>query len=289
MKYFLDTEFLEGKQTKSFMGVKYGETAPTIDLISIGIVDSLGREYYAVSNEFNLKEAWNRFDINERSKTKNYWIRENVLLPIYNELLKKERYASQNFPGVVKPFSYKSLKTLIDWNGKSNKKIAEEIFDFVNPDLGFPCESYNNSSFRDKDSVMSKHFDKHNVTDIGGNFVSQPEFYGYYCDFDWVVFCWLFGKMINLPSGFPMYCIDLKQVLDKKVDQKDWYYGRDIWSNTRQEGDMELQKGDYPASFKDKLKKMKSHDEYPKQKNEHNALADAWWNYELYNFLNNVK
>jgi len=42
-----------------------------------------------------------------------------------------------------------------------------------------------------------------------------PEFWGYYCDYDWVVFCWLFGSMIDLPKGWPMYCRDLKQSLDE--------------------------------------------------------------------------
>ena len=57
MKYFIDTEFLEGTQKKWF-----GETKPTIDLISIGIVGEDGREYYAISKDFNIKEAWNRYD-----------------------------------------------------------------------------------------------------------------------------------------------------------------------------------------------------------------------------------
>ena len=43
-----------------------------------------------------------------------------------------------------------------------------------------------------------------------------PEFYGYYADYDWVVFCWLFGSMIDLPKGFPMYCKDIKQMIDDK-------------------------------------------------------------------------
>ena len=57
MNYFLDTEFLEGTQ-KTF----FGKTKPTIDLISIGIVCENGNTYYAISNEFNLKDAWNRYD-----------------------------------------------------------------------------------------------------------------------------------------------------------------------------------------------------------------------------------
>lgn len=42
----------------------------------------------------------------------------------------------------------------------------------------------------------------------------KPEFWGYYADYDWVVFCWLFGAMVDLPDGFPMYCRDLKQWAD---------------------------------------------------------------------------
>lgn len=39
----------------------------------------------------------------------------------------------------------------------------------------------------------------------------RPEIWGYYCDYDWVVFCQLFGKMIDLPIGFCQYCLDVKQ------------------------------------------------------------------------------
>jgi hypothetical protein len=39
-----------------------------------------------------------------------------------------------------------------------------------------------------------------------------PEFWGYYADYDWVAFCQLFGRMIDLPRGFPKFCMDLKQV-----------------------------------------------------------------------------
>ena len=42
-----------------------------------------------------------------------------------------------------------------------------------------------------------------------------PEFWGYYCSYDWVVFCWLFGAMINLPENWTMYCKDLKQLADE--------------------------------------------------------------------------
>lgn len=41
-----------------------------------------------------------------------------------------------------------------------------------------------------------------------------PIFVGYYCDYDWVALCQLYGRMIDLPADFPMYCRDLRQWLD---------------------------------------------------------------------------
>jgi hypothetical protein len=40
---------------------------------------------------------------------------------------------------------------------------------------------------------------------------SPPEFWGYFCDYDWVVLCGLYGRMVDLPPEFPMSCMDLKQ------------------------------------------------------------------------------
>lgn len=40
---------------------------------------------------------------------------------------------------------------------------------------------------------------------------NKPEFWGYFADYDWVVLCRLFGRMIDLPKGWPMYCLDIKQ------------------------------------------------------------------------------
>lgn len=45
---------------------------------------------------------------------------------------------------------------------------------------------------------------------------SNPEFWAYYADYDWVALCQLFGRMIDLPKHFPMYCRDLKQLADSK-------------------------------------------------------------------------
>lgn len=44
----------------------------------------------------------------------------------------------------------------------------------------------------------------------------SPEFWGYYSDYDWVVFCQMFGDMGALPNGWPYYCRDLRQSLDER-------------------------------------------------------------------------
>ena len=38
-----------------------------------------------------------------------------------------------------------------------------------------------------------------------------PKFWGYYCSYDFVLLCQLYGTMMNLPNGWPKFCLDLKQ------------------------------------------------------------------------------
>jgi hypothetical protein len=262
MKYFLDTEFIEGTQKKWF-----GETKPTIDLISIGIVCEDGREYYAISKDFNIKEAWNRYDWKRKKVNdgiagayKVYWIRENILKPIWVEKC-KEGFSFKNSTmtpyGIKTLFTYKNFKKLINKYGKTNKQIAEEIKDFV----------YKSSECSNNIKLWGKQI--------------QPEFYGYYCDYDWVVFCWLFGKMIDLP----MYCIDLKQTLDSIANKMNAN-----WFEVEQENIYGINnyKKIIEPTFEDKLKLIKQFNKYPTQTNEHNALSDAHFNYELYKFLNTL-
>jgi len=40
----------------------------------------------------------------------------------------------------------------------------------------------------------------------------KPEIWAYYADYDWIALCQLFGRMIDLPDGWPMFCRDLKQL-----------------------------------------------------------------------------
>ena len=40
----------------------------------------------------------------------------------------------------------------------------------------------------------------------------KPEIWAYYADYDWVALCQLYGTMMDLPKGWPMYCRDVKQL-----------------------------------------------------------------------------
>lgn len=70
--------------------------------------------------------------------------------------------------------------------------------------------------------------------------------------------------MIDLPKGFPMYCRDLKQIFDSKISP--------------------IEIG--AIGYKGAVERLKKKEGYPIQKDEHNALSDAKWNYELYKWLN---
>lgn len=54
---------------------------------------------------------------------------------------------------------------------------------------------------------------KQKVIDFCGT--NKIQFYGYYSAYDWVIFCQLFGRMIDIPINYSQYCHDLKQDLDR--------------------------------------------------------------------------
>lgn len=74
----------------------------------------------------------------------------------------------------------------------------------------------------------------------------KPEFWADFASYDWVVLCQLFGTMMDLPRGWPMFCNDVEQLRASLGDPK-----------------------------------------LPKQSEsaEHNALADARWTREAWEFL----
>jgi hypothetical protein len=184
MKYFLDTEFHEYKKGVMTGSMDKPEAAlvDTIELISIGIVPEIGQGYYSVCKDFDVEAAWN-----------NEWLRENVLEDIFKELKLKHACltnCSEANTG-YRLFSCANLTGLIGLYGKTKAYIAAEVVEFVGN------RPYNTTT--DEENTFKQ---------------SKVEFYGYYADYDWVILCWCFGRMIDLPEGFPMYCIDLKQMLN---------------------------------------------------------------------------
>lgn len=133
MRYFIDTEFSERGPHQA------------IDLISIGLVAEDGREFYAVSTEFDSSNC-------------SAWVQENVLPHLPHRCFKQE----------------------------SSPRIKQESFLWMT-----------------LDEIKSR------ILEFIGD--TKPEFWGYYADYDWVVFCQTFGTMVDLPKGWPMYCRDLKQ------------------------------------------------------------------------------
>lgn len=77
----------------------------------------------------------------------------------------------------------------------------------------------------------------------------SPEIWAYFADYDWVIFCGVFGRMVDLPKGWPMFCRDLKQLM--------WHLG--------------IKKSDIPATISNE--------------NAHDALDDAIWNLRVYKWI----
>jgi len=153
VRFYFDTEFAEDGRI--------------IDLISIGVVAEDGREFYAISTEFDAERC-------------NPWVQKNVL-PL--------------------------LPPRTDPSWMSREKIRTSLLAFVGTE--------------------------------------KPEWWAYYADYDWVALCQLFGTMMDLPKGWPMYCRDLKQACDEQ-------------GNPRLPEQTDA---------------------------EHNALADARWNVQAHAFL----
>lgn len=134
MNCYLDTEFTEGRQDKKFLGIKYGETKPTIDLISIGIKCDSGRTLYMVSKDFNFDAAW-----------KDEWVRENVLQQIFGELSEKEPWDTNRFR-----FNRRNCKFLVNKYGSTNEEIKESILELIEGDEDVKLYGY----YSDYDHVV---------------------------------------------------------------------------------------------------------------------------------------
>lgn len=241
MNYYLDQEFIEG-----FKKPLFDKRRHFIDLISIGISCEDDREYYAISNEFDPSDA-------------DELVRKNVLSKLVMDYVSNEEIADWDRTKASFLLHYFGINTAVRYVqsqiGKSLEEIAQDIREFVVP--YYKLEPLPNLDTAVKDYLKN----------------NPPKFYGWYADYDWVLFCSLFGRMIDLPKGFPMYCNDLKQTSDEVYEKK---------------------KSEYYADKKAKglvgvfINELKNHPDYPRQTNEHHALSDARWNKALHEFIQKI-
>lgn len=268
-KFFIDTEFLEGTQKRRLFGIPLWDTKPTIDLISIAIVTEKSdygstAKLYLLSKEFNIKEAWYRWQQRTGEGDRNniepreYWLRENVLKLIHDDLSFREDKAITPLP-----FTLNNFKYLVNKYGSTNKDIAKKIIQYMLDVYFWPPDQADGAT-KHWNAPFFKQILKH----------SPMEFIGYYSDYDWVVFCWVFGKMIDLPNGFPYYCTDLKQMFEAAMDETE------LWHKNA---------GHHDITREFLVKSAKMHPMYPRNNNEHNALSDAIWNRDLYKYIKSIK
>jgi hypothetical protein len=134
---------------------------------------------------------------------------------------------------------------------KASDWVKENVLNQL-PELPLPQLYVSETSWKKSPTYKAGWRKKGAIADEVKAFINQPlvikpEFWTYYGAYDHVVLCQLFGTMMDLPAGFPMYTMDLKQ-----------------WC--KQLGDPEL-----PAQGK----------------GEHSAIQDARWNRDVWHFLDN--
>jgi hypothetical protein len=283
MRYFIDTEFIEG-----FHKPLFGKKRHHVELISIGIYAEDNRTYYAISNEFDPNEA-------------NDWVKENVLKPMTLEWARSFSGDQRNIH--LSQVEGKSLEKVVTMMqaalGKTNTVIAMEIEKFVNEGLDAFIDKYTKHDCWNKVYYPKefKYMEDHNTFKPGYYYNSgssnyshnrsliynQPEFYGYFADYDWVVFCSLYGTMMDLPKGFPKYCRDLKQMFDEAVMRQAVKVNAALRTGVNPIPEDKVKTDQ--KQFEEMIDLYKQSADYPKQVNEHNALADAEWNKRFYDFI----
>ena len=171
---FFDTEFIEDSNT--------------LDLISIGLhVGGNGgySTFYAINEEANYEAAY-----------KNSWVRLNVLLPIYEDCL-KTKYGCGTFINLLKiEYDINDDTPTLIVSG-DQKVLGEHPFTYLN--LTKEISRYGKSLKRIRADLQKWLL----------NFKSV-QLYGYYCAYDFTLFCRIFDGLLNLPDNVIQYPIDLK-------------------------------------------------------------------------------
>jgi hypothetical protein len=169
-RYFYDCEFIEDGRT--------------IDLVSIGVVDEHGREFYAISTEFDPSRAVP-------------WVKRNVL----------DRLPSPGHPA---------------W--RSRERIRDELYEFLIEPIGAgdgaraPGASQRAPAAgarSERQRAPQSRADEELGEERTGR-ASEIELWAWYAAYDHVVLAQLWGRMPDLPREIPRFTKDLRQLWDER-------------------------------------------------------------------------
>jgi hypothetical protein len=169
-RYFYDCEFIEDGRT--------------IDLVSIGVVDEHGREFYAISTEFDPTPAVP-------------WVRRNVL----------DRLPSPGHPA---------------W--RSRERIRDELYQFlIEPLAGEESARAPGASQRAPDASARSERQRapqsranETPSEERTGRANEIELWAWYAAYDHVVLAQLWGRMPDLPREIPRFTKDLRQLWDER-------------------------------------------------------------------------
>jgi len=100
---------------------------------------------------------------------------------------------------------YYAVSSDANWS-LANDWVAKNVLPQLDPAGGKPRTQIRHELLR---FIGHHEYDQHTGTKRG------PEIWAWYGAYDWVVLCQLFGRMTDLPQGWPMYVRDVKQLCDE--------------------------------------------------------------------------
>lgn len=149
--------------------------------------------------------------------------------------------------GIVNEQGARFYRESIDFNPElADEWVRKNVFGKLNYnpfDKEHRIEGYANGVLASNKTIA-----EHILKFVGDD--QEPVFYAYYGAYDWVVFARLFGRLIDKPEHFPMYVMDIKQMMHERGLTKEW-----------------------------------KQEVCPDPEGSHNALEDAMWNRDLFNAI----
>lgn len=155
MKYFISAEYLDGRQSRRFLGFRLDNisekfrTKHLLEVVTIAIVRENAEGYFGISKDFNLDEAWNRVSKKQKldheslklHSVKCYHFRETVLRQLFKKLIIMDNgsvvtsYISLKDVYIVNGNTYifnkDVLKELLSKYGKTTSELADEVWSFL--------------------------------------------------------------------------------------------------------------------------------------------------------------